>query len=333
MLGGDAKMKAPDAWLLASPEPDQVGPGLGSGRIVRRLAAFLALDIRDYSVMMSRDEAVAHKRVGKDLAIVVRQIHKRGGRVLQFSGDGLLAEFSSPRAALQSALHIQSAAGARNRRRSVEQRIEYRIGINAGEFVVQGNRVGGDTVNIAARLEQIAEPGAICMSEAVFAQVRGHVKAVYTNIGAVRLKNIRYPIVTYRVSLERGKGGREAAADYIAASSPETEDYRPSIAILPLDNVGDDPAADYFSDGVVEDIIVSLAGLRELRVISRASTLSYRGRTDVREVGRALGVRYVLSGSIRRSERAIRASVELTDARTGFSLWGDVREFSTGRAL
>ena len=319
------------ATVPGASEPAEVGPGLGSGQVEQRLSAFLALDIKDYTAMISRDEAAAHRQVGKDLKAVVRCIHKHSGRVLQFSGDGLLAEFSSSRSTLQSALEIQSASAKRNHRRSADGRIEYRIGINAGDVVVQGGRIGGDTVNIAARLEQIADAGGICISEAVFGQVYRIVRANYTNIGAVRLKNLRYPVSTYRVSVPHGSRSRESALHRANAALPDSHDYRPSIAILPFANLSGDASSDYFSDGLVEDIIVSLAALRELRVISRASTLSYSsGRTDVWEVARTLGVRYVLTGSIRHSPQVIRSSVELTDAQTGFSLWAEVYEFPPG---
>ncbi|MFO1024944.1 MAG: adenylate/guanylate cyclase domain-containing protein [Acetobacteraceae bacterium] len=304
-----------------------MGPDLGSGQVGRRLAAFLALDIKDYSAMMSHNEAETHRNVGRDLAVVVRQIHRHGGLVLQFSGDGLLAEFNSAAATLQAALQIQSSARKRNQRRFQHQQIEYRIGVNVGDIVVQGNRIGGDTVNVAARLEQISEPGGICISEAVFAQVHRRVRATYTSIGVVRLKNISHPVGIYRVSGWR----RESRQDWRSATpavGQSPPDYRPSIAVLPLENPTAGGEPDYFAAGVVEDIIVSLSGLRELRVISRSSTLSYRsGQTDVREVGRALGVGYVLSGSIRRSADVIRGSVELSDAQTGFSLWAETAEF------
>ena len=207
MSGDEPEAGAKRALTPAPPEPVEVGPGLGSGDIEQRLALILALDIRDYSVMISHDEAGAHDRVGKDLAVVVREIHRHNGHIHQFSGDGLLAD-SDARDTLRAALGVQLGASRRNSRRPVESRIEYRIGINAGDIVVQGGRIGGDTVNIAARLEQIAEPGGICISEAVFGQVNRSVKADYIKIGAVRLKNIRYPVSTYRVRA----AGRAAAA-------------------------------------------------------------------------------------------------------------------------
>lgn len=332
MVSDDDKRKSRASTVSGSQaEPVQIGRGLGTGQVERRLAAFLALDIKDYSVMISRDEAVAHKRVGRDLAAVVRNIHKFDGHIFQFTGDGLLAEFSSAGATLKSALQIQSAAASRNRRRLPDQRVHYRIGINAGDVVVQNGRVGGDVINIAARLEQIAEAGAICISETVFSQVSRTVRANYTNIGAIRLKNIRYPVPTYRVSPPAGRGRRTGQASGTLIERPEDHDYRPSIAILPFTNLSDDVASDYFSDGVVEDIIVSLAGLRELRVISRTSTLGYHDmKTDVREVGKTLGVRYVLSGSIRRSANRIRVAAELSDTRTGFGIWSDRADFAPG---
>jgi adenylate cyclase len=330
-MSDDAKATAQRALLLSPAEPAEVGSGLGSGRIERRLASFMALDIKNYSVMISRDEAGAHVRVGKDLAAVVRQIHKYGGHVLSFAGDGLLAEFRSAQTTLRSALAIQSGAVKRNRRRSTDEQIDYRIGINSGQIVVQSGRVGGDTINIAARLEQIAEPGGICISATVHSQVHRTVKATYTNLGAARLKNIRYPVGTYRVARSDGTERQMSALHGVEAVQQETRDYLPSIAILPLENLSEDGVSDYFSEGVVEDVIVSLAGLRELRVISRGSTLGYpSGRTDVREVGRMLDVRYVLSGSIRRSTSTIRASVQLSDAQSGISLWAEASEFRPG---
>jgi adenylate cyclase len=317
--------------VLSWPEPAQIGPNLGNGQVERQHAAFLALDIRNYSAMVSRDEVAAHKNVGKDLAIVVRQIHRFDGRVLQFTGDGLLAAFADARPTLQAALRIQLTAQKRNMMRPEAERIEYRIGINAGPIVVQGGRVGGDTVNIAARLEQIAEAGGICVSKAVFTQVDNSVKAAFTSIGAIRLKNIRSPVVTYRVSARHGRADSDVVKHQLLSTETNATEYLPSIAILPFSNRDDANTPDYFSDGVVEDIIVSLAGLRELRVISRASTLSYlSGETDVREVGRMLGVRYVLAGRIQRSTKVIRVSVELSDAQSGFSVWAESNEFPPG---
>ncbi len=162
----------------------------------------------------------------------------------------------------------------------------------------------------------------------MFGQVHRTVKANYTNIGAVRLKNLRYPVGTYRVSLPHGRRGRESALHHTNVALADSHDYRPSIAILPFANLSGDASSDYFSAGLVEDIIVSLAALRELQVISRASTLSYSGgRTNIWEVARTLGVRYVLTGSIRHSPQVIRGSVELTDTQTGVSLWAEAFEF------
>ncbi len=321
-------LRAPSRSFELASEPREIGGGLGRGRIARRIAAFLALDIKNYSVMISLDEAGAHKRVGRDLAAVVRQIHRYGGRVLQFAGDGLLAEFSSVLGSLQAALLIQAAAARRNRRRATVNQIEYRIGINSGEIVVQNDRVGGDTVNIAARLEQIAEAGGICISETVFEQAHRAVNATYTRLGATRLKNIRYPVGVYRVSLRNVVERQGPSISRAAAGQIESQDYRPSIAILPFENLSEEETYDYFSDGVVEDVVASLAGLREMRVISRASTLGFRaGKADVREVGEVFGVDYVLSGSIRRSSTSIRASTELSDVRSGVSLWAETSEF------
>jgi adenylate cyclase len=324
----DRESKARSQSLLLASEPKQAGRGVGNSRVERRLAAFLALDIKDYGAMISRDEVGAHSRVGRDLAAVVQQIHKFGGRIMHLAGDGLMAEFVNARSTLQAALAIQSRAAKRNRRRVDEHQIEYRIGISSGDVIVQDDRVGGNIVNIAARLEQIADPGGICITETVFEQVQRTVGATYTSLGATRLKNIRYPIRTYRVSLRRTTRDQMPSLCRAVAGKSETQEYRPSIAILPFENMSDDEAYDYFSEGIVEDVIASLSGLREMQVISRSSTLGFRsGRTDVRKVGETFGVDYVLSGSMRRTSSAIRASVELSDARSGVSLWGETTEF------
>lgn len=331
MIAGDDKPKARGRTQRTPREPPEISAGLGSGRVERRMAALLALDIRNYSLMISLDEPAAHKRVGRDLAAVVKQIHKHGGHVLQFAGDGLLAEFPGASQTLHAALDVQSAARRRNLRRPAEHAIEYRIGINVGEIFEQNSRVGGDTINIAARLEQIAEPGGICISEAVHAEVHDTVKAAYINIGPARLKNIRYPVGIYRVSTDPRTMARGPLPGQFITNTNGIWDYRPSIAILPLENVGGEAESDYFSDGVVEDLIISLSGLRELRVISRSSTLGYKsGRTDVREVGRTLGVGYVLSGRIRRTAAMIRASVELSETQAGVSVWAESAEFPPG---
>src|ERR1051326_2916364 len=325
---GDTTRGARPTTLPAYPEPAQVGADLGSGPIERRTAACLALDIENYSVMVSLDEVKAHRSVGEDLSSVVGLIHKHGGHVLQFSGDGLLAEFPGARATVRSALHIQRGAAKRNSRRAANDRIRFRIGINVGEIVAQGSRISGDAINIAAAREQIAEPGGICISQAVFQEVRRTVKANYTSTGAARLKNIRYPVGTYRVAIDGAGASPAAPGGEDIATHFQAWDYLPAIAILPLENLGGDARSDYFSDGVVEDVIVSLAGLRDLRVIARSSTFGYQsGKTDVRAVGKTLGVGYVLSGSVRRAAKTIRVSAQLSDTRTGLHIWAESSEF------
>ena len=266
MMSDDGS-KTPKGSLLSRVEPSEVGEGLGSGRIERRLAAFLALDIKNYSLMISRDEAAAHKRVGKDLATVVRQIHKHGGHILQFSGDGLLAEFRQRRVTLQSALES-------NRRPANETVVVRRITRSSTGSASMLAKSLSRTAALAATRStswrvwsKSPMPGGICISDTVFAQVHRTVKATFTNLGAARLKNIRHPVTTYRVSWPPGRPSERRARIALPRScGADALDYRPSIAILPLENLDGDGASDYFSDGVVEDVIVSLAGLRELRL-------------------------------------------------------------------
>jgi len=285
----------------------------------RRLAAVMSVDIKGYSLLMVRDEEDTHGRVGAALSRLVRHIEKSHGRVFSFSGDGVMAEFPSAVEALRCALRVQAEAGRRNTRVGVERRIEYRIGINSGDVVDQDGRMGGDAVNIAARLEQIGQAGSITISTAVFDQVGRVVTAHYECLGPVALKNIRQTVTIYRVT------GTAAAsrAEMVRVPDPVT-DYRPSLAVLPFRTMRADQADAYFAAGMVDDIIHGLGGLRELLVIARGSTLNFVGPSvDLRRVGAELGVRYVLHGSVRQSGERLRIVAELSETESASTLWAD----------
>ncbi len=308
------------------------GTGSGARRLERRLAAILGADIMSYSALMERNEEETHHRVGEELERFRREIERSHGRVFSFAGDGLMAEFPSAVEALKCSLRVQAEAGRRNAKLAAEERILFRIGINSGELVLQRGRTGGTAVNIAARLEQISEPGGISLSGSVFEQVRRIVTASYEFLGEQRLKNIRDAVAVYGIpaaacnawsgmpSLPRLTG---SATPYIGSAETVVE-YRPSLAVLPFRTLQKDQSDAYFAEGMVDDIIRALGGLKDLLVIARSSTQMFaRAPLDLRRVGHELDVRYVLHGSVRRSDKALRIAVELTEAQSGQVIWAD----------
>jgi adenylate cyclase len=299
----------------------------GRRRIRRRLAAILGADIRNYSLLMAAAEEATHRRVNTALDRLVREIHRSHGHIFSHAGDGLMAEFPSAVEALKCALRVQADAAKRNSRLPPEQRIEYRMGINSGEIMLQQGRAGGNAINIAARLEQIADPGGILISASVFEQASNVVPTNYESVGERRLRNIRQPVMVYRIapdtcvtwSVTSVVSRRERRS-----VEPVDEDYRPSLAVLPFRTLMKDQADAYFAEGMVDDIIRVLGGLKELLVIARSSTLGYAGSPlDLRRVGHELDVRYVLHGSLRRLGDRLRIAVELSEAETGHLIWAD----------
>ena len=301
-----------------SPSNGDSGP-----RMDRRLAAIAFIDIVGYSILMARDETRTHQRWMSILDTIIRpQTERHRGKVVKSTGDGILAEFPSAFDAVEWALSVQRAVLALGSNDAMPS-IALRIAVHVGDIITTEFDVFGDGVNLAARLQEHAPVGGIVFSEAVYDLVRGSLGTEARDLGALELKNFPKPVRAYALD--------PANQEIAVPAHPRPVGKLPSIAVLPLQNIGGDPADDYFCDGCVEDITLSLAGLRELVVISRGSTLVYRGRQpDPREVARAFDVRYVLMGSLRRSERLVRVSVELCDANTGASLWGERTEVAPG---
>jgi adenylate cyclase len=297
------------------------------GKIERRLAAILAADIRGYSALIGSDEEDAHRRVGSDITRVMKEIERSQGRIFTFAGDGLVAEFPSAVAALRCAQRIQGDTTRRNARQSPERWIAYRIGINSGEIMVEGERTGGNAVNIAVRLEQLAEPGGIHISRAVYDQVKGVIPAEYVPLGQHVLKNIREPVPVYRVVVGHrapngGTGAQVPRGPFALAAS--VADYRPSLAVLPFRTLLENQQDAYFAEGMVDDVIRLLGGLKDLVVVSRSSTLGYaRATPDLRRIGQELNVQYVLHGSVRRAGQQLRIAVELDEVESQQSIWAD----------
>ena len=307
-----------------APKP-QAKPGAGSRqRIERRLAAVLYADIVDFTALMQRAEEGTHRRVGTELQRMARKIERAHGRPFGIAGDALMAEFPSPAEALRCALAIHVSAARRNAKLPADERMVFRIGLNLGEIMVQGDRTGGTAVNVAARLQALAEPGGICLSAAVWEQVRRTVPAAYQDLGEQRLKNVRDPVAAYALPAAAcgSLDGALAAVPHRVADAPE--EYRSSLAVLPFRTLQPDQADAYFAEGIIDDIIRELGGLQDLLVISRSSTAGFaRAPLDVRRVGRELDVRYVLHGSVRRSGDLLRIAVELCAAETSNVIWAD----------
>ena len=288
----------------------------------RRLAAIAFVDIVGYSILMARDETRTHQRWMTILNEVIRpQARQHRGTIVKATGDGILAEFPSAFDAVEWALEVQGALH-QEADDGTGAPVALRIAVHLGDVITTSEDMYGDNVNLTARLQAFAAPGGIVLSETVFDLVRGSLTTQARDLGLLELQNFEKPVRAFAL---------DPTAQNIRIPFLARRTRLPSIAVLPLQNAGGDPEEDYFSDGIVEDITLSLAGLREVVVISRGSTLAYRGRqSDPREVGRTLGVRYVLMGSVRKSERLMRVSVELCDADTGASLWGQKEEVPEG---
>jgi adenylate cyclase len=318
----------------------------GRNRAERRLAAILAADVAGYSRLIGADEEGTLDRLRWIRAeLIDPTITAHRGRLVKTTGDGLLVEFASVVDALRCATEVQQAMAGRNAGIAATERIEFRIGINMGDVVVEDGDIFGDGVNVAARLEGLAEPGGICLSARVQEDVAGRLDLVFDDLGEQALKNIARSIRVYRVRSESpvptpgapvpagghpgappqaGEGtarsARVGAAEPPAVPLPD----KPSIAVLPFQNLSGDPEQEYFADGMVEEIITALSRIRWLFVIARNSSFTYKGQAvDVKQVGRELGVRYVLEGSVRKGGGRVRITAQLIDAETGAHLWAD----------
>src|SRR6476660_5690276 len=297
---------------------------LATGRLERRLAAILAADVAGYSRLMGADEEGTHERLKalrRELADPKIKEHR--GRIVKTTGDGLLIEFASVVDAVRCAVEVQREMAERHTDVAPDRRIEFRMGINLGDIIKDGHDIYGDGVNVAARLEALAEPGGICVSRVVRDQVRDKLAFSFEDLGEQQVKNIARPIRVHRIRLGEKPASSEPATS-AAANSPLALPDKPSIAVLPFQNMSGDPEQEYFADGMVEEIITALSRIRWLFVIARNSSFTYKGHAiDVKQVGRELGVRYVLEGSVRKAGGRVRITAQLIDATTGTHLWAD----------
>ncbi len=321
----------------------------------RRLAAILSADVAGYSRLMGADEAATVETLASFRKVFLAHIEDQRGRVVDAKGDALLAEFASVVDAVNAAVEIQRELAERNAELPDTQRMDWRIGVNLGDVIARDDAIYGDGVNIAARLESLAEPGGVCISGSVYAQVRGKLALNFEFLGRKEVKNIAEPVPVYRVGIEAGAGEartpgrRRWAVPAIAAVAvffvlalglagyfgwrsfgPGVEQTalplpdKPSIAVLPFDNLSGDKEQEYFSEGVSENIITQLSRLEKLSVISRTSSFSYRGKAvTAREIGQELGVRYVLEGSVQKKGKMVRITAQLIEAPSEKHVWAE----------
>jgi adenylate cyclase len=315
----------------------------------RKLAAILSADVKGYSRLMGDDEVATVRTITDYRESIATAVTGHGGRVVDAPGDNLLAEFASVVDAVRCAVEIQRELGARNAALPASRQMQFRIGINLGDVIVEGPRLYGDGVNIAARLESLAEAGGVCLSGPAYDQVEGKLPHAYDFLGEHTVKNIARPVRVYRLRLTPGarpapRAGRRrrvaigaiallllvaaAASGWWLRSSRSSAHLalpdRPSVAVLPFTNLSQDPAQEYFSDGVTEDLITGLSKVSGLFVIARNSVFTYKGKpAKIRDVGRDLGVRYVLEGGVQRSGSRVRITAQLVDAGTGYHVWAE----------
>jgi adenylate cyclase len=308
----------------------------GRGRVERRLAAILAADIAGYSRLIEADEEGTLGRLRALRAEVIDpEIGGHRGRIVKTTGDGLLVEFISVVDALKCAAEMQAALAEGNAALPPDRRIEFRIGINVGDIVVEDGDIFGDGVNIAARLEGLAEPGGICVSARVQEDAAGRLDLAFEDMGDQALKNIARPVRAYRVVTAAGSASMRANAGPALPDKPSIAVTplpapRLSIIVLPFANLSNDPEQEYFADGITDDLTTDLSRISGSFVIARSTAFTYKGQAiDIKQIGRDLGVRYVLEGSIRRTGELVQANVQLLDAESGAHVWAE--RFDTDR--
>ncbi|MDH3636162.1 MAG: adenylate/guanylate cyclase domain-containing protein [Gammaproteobacteria bacterium] len=283
----------------------------------RKLTAILYTDVAGYSRLTGGDEEGTHRQVMEVLDYTSQQISDAGGKVLRYSGDAILAEFSSAVSAVNTAIDIQREMTRKNQQVADDKKVQIRIGINIGDVIEDRGEVFGDGVNLAARLEAAAPEGGICISSSVHEQVLGKLEEDFTDGGEEQFKNINRPVHVYRWVPTQDSS--------VSSGNPaKRSSEKPSIAVLALTNMSNDPDQDFIGDGITEDLITALSKIRSFKVISRESTFSYKGSAiDVREVARELGVRFVLEGSVRKAGNRVRVTAQLIDAETGHHVWAE----------
>ncbi|MBI4766447.1 MAG: adenylate/guanylate cyclase domain-containing protein [Deltaproteobacteria bacterium] len=294
-------------------------------QVIRKLAAILSADVQGYSRLMEADEEGTIRTLKACMEVISGSIQQHRGRLVATGGDSVLAEFASVVDAVRCAVGIQEELKERNKDIDENRRMEFRIGVNLGDVVEEGDTILGDGVNIAARVQSLAEAGGICITGTAYDQIKNKLAFVYEYVGEQTVKNIKEPVKIYRVLMEPGvrmpvERVEVASKEKMAFPLPD----KPSIAVLPFVNMSGDPNQEFFSDGITEDIITALSRIPNLFVIARNSTFTYKGNpVKVKQVSEDLGVRYVLEGSVQKSGNRVRITAQLIDALSGYHLWAD----------
>ena len=289
-------------------------------RLPRKLAAILYADVAGYSRLTGDDEDATHRRLSEYLDLISESVEQHRGRVMHYAGDAVLAMFDAVVDSLACAVQVQNGLRDRNHDLGDDRKVEFRVGVNLGDVIEDRGDIYGDGVNIAARLEALAVPGGICISDAVRAAVGNKLDLRYESMGEQAVKNIAEPVRAYRVILD---GTPEKVASSSEGPSLKLPS-KPSIAVLPFTNMSHDPEQEYFTDGVTDDIITALYNVQSFFVIARNSTFTFKGQAvDVKQVWRDLGVQYVMEGSVRRAGNRVRITAQLLDAATGVHVWAD----------
>ena len=286
-------------------------------KVTRKLRAIFSADVKGYSILMADDEVATIQTLKKYRNVMSACIEKHDGRVVDAVGDNLLAEFDSAVDAVQCAVEVQKELKVKNQELSEDKKLDFRIGINIGDVIQDGDRLFGDGVNIAARIEGLADAGGICVSRSTYDQIKNKLKLSYDYLGEHEVKNIKEPVRVYKVLLE---------SDLPAplADEPLELPDKPSIAVLPFVNMSGDSGQEYFSDGLTEQIINGLCKVSDLFVIARNSSFAYKGKSvNAQQVGKELGVRYILEGSVQKAADRVRITAQLIDATTGYHLWSE----------
>jgi TolB-like protein/class 3 adenylate cyclase len=290
----------------------------------RRLAAILAADVVGYSRLMGADEEATLATLNAYREVIDRLVVDLHGRVFGSAGDSVIAEFASPVEAVRCAAEIQQEIEARNANLPEDRRMRFRIGVNLGDVMAEGDNLFGDGVNVAARLEGLAKAGGVCVSGTVFDHVRNKVGLEFESLGERHVKNIEQPVRVYRITLEGEATEGEAHGAATVGSTELGFLQKPAIAVLPFENMSGDPEQEYFSDGLAEDIITALSHWHSFPVVARNSSFSFKGQqVRIGQIAEELGARYILEGSVRKAGKRLRITAQLIDAQTGHHPWAE----------
>jgi len=293
---------------------------MDSDRLPRKLAAILYADVAGYSRLTGDDEDATHRRLRDYLDLIAKTIDDHHGQVMHYAGDAVLAKFDAVVDALSSAVAVQEELKNQNSDLPDERKVQFRIGVNLGDVIEDRGDIYGDGVNVAARLENLADAGGICISESIRTAIGKKLDLVYESMGEQEVKNIEEPVRAYKVVLDSEEKTQVTAEHRPTLELPD----KPSIAVLPFTNMSGDPEQEYFSDGITEDIITELSRFPVLFVIARHSSFAFKGeKVDIKEVGEKLGVQYVVEGSVRRAGNRVRITAQLIEAETGHHVWAE----------